>query len=60
MKRKRSRRLWPVAAIGMAVLATFLTGCAEETPAAEILDDRPEVARADLSGVDIEVHREPG
>ena len=60
MRRRRSRRLWPAAVIGVAVLAGALAGCSEETPASEILDDRPEVARADLSGVEVDVHREPG
>ena len=60
MKPRRSRRWLPVTVIGIAVFAAMLTGCSEETPASEVLDDRPEVARADLSGVEVDVHREPG
>ncbi len=57
----RSHVSWRGAAVLLvAVFATLLTACSEETPAAEIVDDRPEVARADLSGIEVEVHREPG
>ena len=49
-----------VVVLTAVMAAAALTGCAEETPATEVLDDRPEVARADLGGVEVEVHREPG